>query len=302
MNTTNAYYEVLQQYMESGLALWQVTIIGVTGSTPAKPGMKMLVPAQDKEFGNLGGGELEYAVINHVRSNQPAEAQMLHFRLDNSGSRVEIDINPGVEIPTNMICGGKVSVFIEPLFRKHRLYIIGAGHCGRALAQLAKLCDFYVVMIDNRKELLEQQVLQSADRICHSNYTDLDTCIDFNDNAYIVIMTHGHIHDKEVLEYCLSRNTKYLGMIGSRTKVPQTFAELRHKGFTDQELDRVHAPIGLPINSHTPHEIAVSIMAQIISIRNSAHLYDPSEEKRLFHKVPSFDDHRTIINTKITLD
>ncbi len=267
--------------MDSGFTLWQVTIIGVTGHTPAKPGMKMLVPVRDKEIGNLGGGEMEYAVINYVRSNQPPEAQMLHFLLDNSGSRVEVDIRPDVEIATNMICGGKVSVFIEPLFRKHRIYIIGAGHCGRALAHLAKLCDFYVVMIDNRKELLEQQALKSADRICHSDYTDLDRHIDFNDHAYIVIMTHGHIHDKEVLEYCLSRSSKYLGMIGSHTKVPQTISELRQKGFTDQELDRVHAPIGLPINSHTPHEIAVSIMAQIISIRNSALHHNPSEKKHL---------------------
>ncbi len=281
MKDSRTYYEFLKQYMDSGLALWQVTIIGVTGSTPAKPGMKMLVPIQDKEIGNLGGGELEYAVISYVRSNQPPEAQMLHFLLDNTGSRVEIDINPDVEIVTNMICGGKVSVFIEPLFRKQRLYIIGAGHCGRALAPLARLCDFYVVMIDNRKELLEQQALKSADRICLSDYTDLDRHIDFDDNAYIVIMTHGHIHDKKVLEYCLSRKSKYLGMIGSWTKVPKTFADLRQKGFTDQELEKVHAPIGLPINSHTPHEIAVSIMAQIISVRNSVLHHNPPGDRHL---------------------
>ena len=269
MKDANKYYDLLRQYMDSGLALWQVTIIGIIGSTPAKPGMKMLIPAQDKEFGNLGGGELEYVVINYVRNHQPAEAQMLHFRLDNSGSKVEIDINPAAEIATNMICGGKVSVFVEPLFRKHRLYIIGAGHCGRALALLAKLCDFYVIIIDNRKELLEHQGIKSADRICHSDYTDLDKYIEFNENAYIVIMTHGHVHDKEVLEYCLRRRSRYLGMIGSRTKVPQTFADLRQKGYTDDELARVHTPIGIPINSHTPYEIAVSIMAEVIGIRNA---------------------------------
>ncbi|MBM4403285.1 MAG: XdhC family protein [Candidatus Cloacimonetes bacterium] len=281
MKDAHTYYERLKELMSQGLALWQVTIIGVTGSTPAKPGMKMLIPAQDKEFGNLGGGELEYVVINYVRSNQPVEAQMLHFRLDNSGSKVDIDLNPikvalsqsapsNSEIDTNMICGGKVSVFIEPLFRKNHLYIIGAGHCGRALAHLAKLCDFYVVMIDNRKELLEHQALRSADRICHSNYTDLVKHIEFNDNAYIVIMTHGHIHDKQVLQYCLRRRSKYIGMIGSRSKVPQILTELGTQGYSDEDLARVHAPIGLPINSHTPYEIAVSILAELISIRNTA--------------------------------
>ncbi len=266
----DAYYDRLKKLMGTGIKLWQITIVATDGSTPAKPGMKMVIPAIGDEFGNLGGGEMEHAIIEYVREQHPSSTRMIAFKLNNQGIFSEVDLDVNVDVSTNMICGGSVEVFIEPLFKKDRLYVIGAGHCGKALAQVAKLCGFYVVLIDNRESVLSQETALYADRVFHSNYSDFEEVIDFDETAFIVVMTHGHLHDKHVLEQCLGRKFHYLGMIGSKSKVAQTFENLLQKGYTKAELDKVYAPIGIPIGSQTPFEIAVSICAQLISLRRNS--------------------------------
>lgn len=262
------YFEKLKQYMAMDLRMWQVTIVATDGSTPAKPGMKMIIPIDHPEYGNLGGGEMEHALIAHVREVQPQGTEMLAFKLNHKGHFSEINIDENVDISTNMICGGSVEVFIEPLFKKDRLYIIGAGHCGKALSHLAKLCGFYVVLIDNRESVLTQEASIYADRSMLSSYSDIKEVIEFSESAYVVIMTHGHVHDKQVLEQCLKQRCKYLGMIGSKTKVAETFERVLENGFTQADIASVHAPVGLPIGSQTPYEIAVSICGELIQIRN----------------------------------
>ncbi len=168
-----------------------------------------------------------------------------------------------------MLCGGSVEVLVEPLFSPHPLYIIGAGHCGRALADFAVKAEFQVTVIDNRKDLLQKDAFPPECKLIHNDYASLEDAISFNASAFIVIMTYGHVHDRQVLEYCLKRPSRYLGMIGSKNKVAETLARVRANGFSDNELSKVHAPIGLPIGSHTPYEIAVSILAQLIQIKNN---------------------------------
>ena len=106
-------------------------------------------------------------------------------------------------------------------------------------------------------------------KLIHNDYSGLEAAISFNDNAFIVIMTYGHVHDRQVLEYCLKQPFRYLGMIGSTKKVAETLDRVKLNGFTDNDLKKIHAPIGLPIHSHTPYEIAVSILAELIQIKNS---------------------------------
>lgn len=262
------YYEKLKQYMAMDLRMWQVTIVATDGSTPAKPGMKMIIPLEHPEYGNLGGGEMEHELIKHVRETQPQSTEMLAFKLNNKGRFSEVKIDENVDVSTNMICGGSVEVFIEALFKKDRLFIIGAGHCGKALSHLAKLCGFYVVLIDNRENQLSKETSLYSDRSILSNYKDICEVIDFDDSVYIVIMTHGHVHDMQVLEQCLKHKFKYLGMIGSKSKVAETFERVMKNGFTPDDLANVHSPVGLPIGSQTPYEIAVSICGELIQLRN----------------------------------
>ena len=256
------YYEFLNELVTANRAAWQVTIVWVEGSTPAKPGMKMLIPDQGYELGNLGGGELEHNVIDWVRSAQPEKPVLRTYNLSAEGDTAL----PSDDLPTQMICGGRVQLFIEPLGSSKLLQIIGAGHCGRALAHLAGLCGFQTRLIDNRPEILDRIPPEIFSDKRFSDFSNLEGVVSFSPSALIVIMTHGHLHDQHVLELCLGQPFRYLGMIGSKKKVAQTFAALMKKGHKQEELDRITAPIGLPIGSQTPYEIAISILAQIISL------------------------------------
>ena len=267
-----AYFEKLLILLQEHSPVWQANIIESDGSTPAKTGMKLAIPLKEEPFGNLGGGELEHTVIEKIRNDKPGKATIYIFNLSADGSKAGI--------ATSMLCGGNVKVYVEPLFSPDKLYIIGAGHCGKALGKLASLCGFYVVLIDNRKEIIDNLPEDCCHRAIHHDYANLAEIIDFNPNTWIVIMTHGHLHDKEVLEQCMRKPFRYLGMIGSKTKAAATFTKLKEKGFTPEELAKCHSPVGLPIGSNTHYEIAVSIMAELISLRN---LQD-KEEKSFFHK------------------
>lgn len=252
------YYSKLQAYLEDNVALWQATVITTNGSTPARAGMKMIIPASHAVFGNLGGGELEHQIITFVRDTAPSQALHLAFDL---GGRPSHELNP-----TAMHCGGSLTVFIQPLHLPERLYIIGAGHCGKALGKLAKLCGFYVHLVDQRPESIEGDLSEYGHSGTLNDYSSIADVVDFGPHSWIVIMTHGHLHDLQVLEQCLRKPVRYLGMIGSQTKVRESFAALQMQGFTATELSQVHAPIGLKIGSQSPFEIAVSIMAELIQI------------------------------------
>jgi xanthine dehydrogenase accessory factor len=252
----NEYFKKLSLAIENNIALWQATVIECDGSTPAKTGMKLAVLLNEAPFGNLGGGEMEHRVIDLIRTEKPVGSKIYSFDLASKGTTDDI--------PTAMICGGQAKVFIESMHISQKLFIIGAGHCGRALGKMAKLCGFYTVLIDNREEIINSLTQDSCHEAKLHDYTEMAEVIDFSPENYVVIMTHGHTHDKEVLEQCLRKPLKYLGMIGSKTKVAQTFANLTEKGFSEAEIKACHAPIGIPIGSQTPYEIAISIMAQII--------------------------------------
>ncbi len=258
------YYGKLAELLAAGGSLWQVTVTLTEGSTPAKAGMKMIIPLSEPEFGNLGGGEMEHTIIGFVRAQRPQLPLQQSFVLSETGDQAQSE----TDIPTSMLCGGRVSVFIEPLGKDKRLYVIGAGHCGKALGRLARQCGYHVTLIDNREEVIANLPRDACDAAVHNDYLHLEEAIRFDPAAHIVIMTHGHLHDFQVLEYCLSRPYRYLGMIGSKNKVAATMAKLRQKGFAPETLERVHAPIGLPIGSQTPTEIAVSIMAELISFNS----------------------------------
>ena len=252
------YYSKLHLFLEQHEAIWQASVVESDGSTPAKPGMKLAIPLNGEPFGNLGGGEMEHQVIALVRSKKPMEAQLLHYSLSDDDSEADLG--------TSMICGGSVKVYLEALHMVNKLYIIGAGHCGKALGQLAKLCGYYVCLVDNRSEILQTDLRECCHEAIYNDFNDLSQTGVFSPEHLLVIMTHGHLHDRQVLQQCLGKPLKYLGMIGSKRKVAETFSMLKEQGFQDTELAKCHAPVGLPIGSQTPFEIAVSIMAEIISL------------------------------------
>jgi xanthine dehydrogenase accessory factor len=158
--------------------------------------------------------------------------------------------------------------FVEPTVLPGTVFLFGAGHVSRPVAELASIVDFQTVVLDDRAEFSNVERFPRADQIkvipsFHQAFEGLEIGRD----SYVVILTRGHLHDKTVLEQALKRNAGYIGMIGSRRKRDLIYQELLTKGFSQADLGRVHAPIGLAIGAETPEEIAVSIVAELIQVR-----------------------------------
>ncbi len=152
---------------------------------------------------------------------------------------------------------------------KNTIYIIGAGHVGLALSELMSKFDYKIVLLDNRKELNTLETNNFAHKKIAADYNDINKYIPDGTDSYVVIMTNTYIDDKLVLSKLLKNNYKYIGVLGSKFKLETMWTVLKEEGFSKNELAKVNAPIGISIKSETPNEIAVSIAAQIIKIKNS---------------------------------
>jgi len=158
--------------------------------------------------------------------------------------------------------------FVEPLCSEGSAYIFGAGHIGQKLAQLTKFVGFHTVVLDDREEFANKELLDSADRIVvPRSFDEAMKDLNIDEESYLVIVTRGHVHDKTVLGQALRTRARYIGMIGSRTKRDATYEALTKEGFTAGDFARVHAPVGLSIGAETPEEIAISIVAELIQAR-----------------------------------
>ncbi len=168
----------------------------------------------------------------------------------------------------NSDTGEDTLVFFESIIPLPELIIAGAGHVGKALSHLGNLLDFEVTVWDDREEYANKQNLPDAAKVLSGKPEDSFTKIRVKKDTFIVIVTRGHRQDSEVLRKFISSGAGYIGMIGSRKKIVQTRQLFIDKGWaTEAEWDRIHAPIGLEINSKTVQEIAVSIAAQLVKIR-----------------------------------
>jgi len=253
---TDIYQEVVRIRNEGEEAA-MATVISASGSTPREEGAKMLIKADGSTLGTIGGGKIEAQVIKEaaevIRKGKP---QHLRYSLKEGGE-------------LGMLCGGDTEVFIEPIMSAPTLYIFGGGHIALPLATMAKLLDFKIVVIDDRPEFANPQRFPEAEQTLVEDYNTVFPKLKINKSSYIVIVTHGHKGDEVVLEEAVAAKTKYIGMIGSRTKTKTVFSHLLAKGISQGVLDKVHAPVGLTIHAETPEEIAVSILAEIIQVKRS---------------------------------
>jgi len=163
---------------------------------------------------------------------------------------------------------GEKDVYFFPIGTAGTVYIFGAGHVGQKLAKIARTVSFSVVVVDDRAEFASPERFPDADEILVPPKMDapFDTTA-FGPDDYIVIVTRGHVYDELVLTRALSTKAGYIGMISSKKKRDRIFENLLEKGFTREDLARVHSPIGIEIGAETPEEIAVSITAQLIAVR-----------------------------------
>jgi xanthine dehydrogenase accessory factor len=218
----------------------------------------MLVQANGKIIGTVGGGSIEHQVykeaLNLIEGN---EARLAHFELTNADASKE-----------GMVCGGVVDVFLEPIKPLPALIIFGGGHISFFLARIGKMVDFRVTIIDDRPEFANAERFPEADETIAEEIAAVTKRLDINSSSHIVIVTRGHQKDTQVLQWAATTPAGYIGMIGSKRKIHTVFSYLKSKGISQEQLDLVHSPIGLPIGAETPEEIAVSIMAEIIQVRH----------------------------------
>ncbi len=239
---------------ERGEAFVVATVIGSGGSTPRKSGAKMLVRPDGSISGTVGGGAIEKQVIDAavelLRSSE-AETRILEAHLTHD---------------LGMCCGGKMSIFLEKFAGSEKLVIFGAGHVARALAGLAAQVGFDVTVIDERDDWLTAERFPKARRIL-SHPADVAKTLPTDERTYVCITTHDHPLDQAVLEAILRKKAAYVGMIGSVRKRERFRMRLSAAGFTPEEVARFKTPMGLPIGAQGPDEIAVSIVAELVSMR-----------------------------------
>jgi xanthine dehydrogenase accessory factor len=167
-------------------------------------------------------------------------------------------------------------LYLEPIFSEPVLYIFGAGHISRYIAPVAHMVGFQVIVIDDRAEFAHREHFPQADEIWVEEFEKIGARIKSDEQTYMLIVTRGHMYDYTVLKQVLPMERRYIGMIGSIRKRAMIYTKLMEEGHTQEELDRIHAPIGLEIGAETPEEIAVSIVAELIQVKGEG---KPAQEK-----------------------
>jgi xanthine dehydrogenase accessory factor len=234
------------------------TIIETNGSTPRHQGSKMLVFADGSFTGTVGGGEVE----NRVR-----QEAMLALRDGKSRVLRYNMIDPGRGDPG--VCGGNLEVYVEPFLPQPLLVVVGGGHVGKAVVHLAHWLGFKVAVSDDRPEFCTREANPGADLLYPVAMQELPKHMNISPYTYFVLTTRGSLVDIAGLPALLDSPAAYIGIIGSKRRWLTTRKALVEAGISEETLKRVISPIGLELNAETPEEIAVSIMAEIIMLRNA---------------------------------
>jgi xanthine dehydrogenase accessory factor len=246
--------------LEQGQRAALVTIVKTSGSTPQRVGAKMLVYADGRTVGTIGGGCYESdATLKARDALVTRRAQLVRYELSDDLAE-----------ESGLICGGQMEVYIEPLEPAAHLYVVGAGHVSGYLSRFASQTGFHVHVLDDRERFANRDRFPDAGEILVDTIPDALARIDWPSNSFLVVVTRGHRYDLDALRAVAGRPFRYVGMIGSRAKVKRIFDELAATGCPADWLKQVHAPIGLDIGAVTPAEIAVSILAELVAVRNNA--------------------------------
>jgi len=250
-------FAAVAEALEKGEPAALVTIVSTTGSTPQRVGAKMLVFPDGRLVGTIGGGCYENDAFWKAREAiNTRKPQLLHYELDDDFAQ-----------ETGLICGGQMSVYIEPIEPSPELYVIGAGHVGYHLATMAQEVGFQVHVVDDREKFASRERFPNATEVVTEDIPAWLERTALPSHAYVVIVTRGHNNDLDALRALAPRELRYLGLIGSRAKVARISDQLLSEGMPPEVLKQVHAPIGLDIGAVTPAEIAISIVAEPVAIR-----------------------------------
>ncbi len=239
-------------------------IVSTEESSPRGTGARMLYLQDGSIKGTIGGGSLESKAVEickmMISGGIPHRLEVFDLGKPGEGDR-----------KTGMICGGNVTVYFELISAETRFIVFGAGHIGAILSKLAAQCGYRVKVIDHREEFANPALFDSGIEVINENPIEYAAGLDLRSSDSIVILTHKHVFDYDVLRELLSGDKvmpMYLGMIGSRTKVEISFGKLAEAGIESSKIDAVHSPVGLDIGADRPAELAVAILAEALSVRS----------------------------------
>jgi xanthine dehydrogenase accessory factor len=236
------------------------TIVEVNGSIPSFESAKMLVREDGSIVGTIGGGCVEAEVWNAAREvMETGKPRRLKFNLGQDAAYDE-----------GLICGGQLEVFVDPIEPQSQVFIFGAGHISKSLAQLSGMLGFRTVIVDNRESFANKDRFPDVDEIHAAEYEEVFPALELGSTSYVIIVTRGHRDDMRVLRWAVTTPARYIAMIGSKRKVFSVARELEKEGVPRERLERIHAPMGLDIGALTPEEIAVSVAAEIVAVRRHA--------------------------------
>jgi xanthine dehydrogenase accessory factor len=225
----------------------------------------MLVYGSGTSSGTIGGGKFEALVVEEALGVLRQKEPVLKT----------YPLREGECASFGAICGGEVTILIEPQMVNEAIYLIGAGHCARAIAKLATECGLFVAVLDDREELLAD-LPASVARISDPTPTQFIASRQWQSDEALVMVSRNYEIDLEALAAAIEQTgVGYIGMIGSKRKVARVFDQLKERGVAEEKLARVFAPLGLDIGADSPTEIAVSTIAEVLAAlrqRTAAHM------------------------------
>ena len=243
---TNQLLDDLLTSIEANESVALVTVVKATGTFAQALGNKMLVWLDKEPVGELTVGPISSRILEGARQSLSARRPQLYAFQEDDGT---------------------LEVFVEVQRRPPTLLIVGAGHIALPLAELGKMIDFEVVVLDDRPKYANKGRFPMADQVLAQPFQETLRTWPIDNDTYIVLVTRGHSHDVECLLEVLHSPARYIGMIGSKRRIRGVFELLeQERGIDPANFERVHAPIGLDIGAENPAEIAVSIIAEIINV------------------------------------
>lgn len=248
-------FEAIIKAQANGEASVLCTVISTSGSVPRHAGSRMLVREDGSIVGSVGGGEMESRVIATAREVLDAgKTRIVNHKL----------IDPSAGDPG--LCGGQLDIFMEPLVTEATLLVIGCGHVGKALAELAKWLGWRVAVSDDREDYCNPDYLPGMDEYLPVEPTAIPNQLKLHSETYVAMLTRSVPLDVEFVPVALAANVPYIGVIGSNRRWLTAAEKLAKNGISVEDLARVHSPIGLDLKAETPEEIALSIMAEIVAV------------------------------------
>ncbi len=317
-------WQLIEQSLYNDTAVMLLYVLESNGSSPGRQGFAMCVNANGQMQGSIGGGIMEYKLVEMAREELKAVGKSIYH----TQVKKQVHNKTATNNQSGMICSGEQTILLyqvkktdtdtvksiveslqqnrngllrlrpyklhfdgtvvperdfyfnhelednwiyeEKTGYKNQLCIIGGGHCSLTLSRLMNTMDFYISLYDEREGLNTMQHNRHAhEKHIVDNYQNIAELVTDAPNKYVVVMTQGYRTDLIVIKALHGKHFKYVGLLGSTRKVDKLFNDLKNEGIDDDWISNIYTPVGLPVNSQTPEEIAVSIAAEIIAVKNA---------------------------------